>query len=368
MRRLLFLMAPALAGAFSLLPAQDARSYLVSGQNTVNKIYYQTDSDFAKTYAGKMAMDSDPETSWISQLGNGSHWLEIDFGIKRLMSHITVTPGKKDNSRTIRKFSLQFFHQEKWFDFVSVDCEANPNSVYDLNLGGVDASRFRILIPEGGTYKGYAAIAEIEARVGQGKIRYYDARLKKLIYPIKNGFLPEADSGYPNAPRAYRGGRHVGIDIHKYYDDDGTYQPKMVTRSTPILAAGEGTIIRADWDWKTHTPEEWKAQSAYYQKNQHTFDARSFGGRQVWIDHGDGVVTTYNHMSSIDKGITMGAKVKRGQKIGTVGNSGLLGEAEGKDYGIHLHFEIWVDSYYLGYGMDMAEVKNYVRWIFFPTQ
>ena len=112
MRRLLFLMAPALAGAFSLLPAQDARSYLVSGQNTVNKIYYQTDSDFAKTYAGKMAMDSDPETSWVSQQGNGPHWLEIDFGIKRLMSHITVTPGKKDNSRTIRKFSLQFFHQD----------------------------------------------------------------------------------------------------------------------------------------------------------------------------------------------------------------------------------------------------------------
>jgi murein DD-endopeptidase MepM/ murein hydrolase activator NlpD len=28
-----------------------------------------------------------------------------------------------------------------------------------------------------------------------------------------------------------------------------------------------------------------------------------FGGRQVWIDHGGGVVTTYNHLGAITPGI-----------------------------------------------------------------
>jgi murein DD-endopeptidase MepM/ murein hydrolase activator NlpD len=73
-------------------------------------------------------------------------------------------------------------------------------------------------------------------------------------------------------------------------------------------------------------------------------------------------------MSSIDSSIEIGKTVKRGQVIGTVGNSGLLGDAEGKDWGTHLHFEIWVDSYFLGNGMNHEEVVNYVRWIFFPLQ
>ena len=122
--------------------------------------------------------------------------------------------------------------------------------------------------------------------------------------------------------------------------------------------------MRADLDYKPMTPEEWKKQSQYYSSNARTFVKRSFGGIQVWIDHGNGILSTYNHLSRLDSSIKPGARVSRGERIGWIGNSGLYGEAEGKDYGMHLHFEIWIDGHYLGYGMEHEEVKRYLQWMF----
>jgi murein DD-endopeptidase MepM/ murein hydrolase activator NlpD len=323
-----------------------------------------------------MAMDSDDSTSWVSQKGQGAHWIEIHFGIKRLMSRIIVTPGEKDNYATLKKFNVQFFYKKNWFDFAQVDLSKSSDKTHKwekkdgkfiIHLGGVDASNFRIYIPEGATYKGYAAIAEIATYIGSARIQYFDTRLKGLYFPIRNGFLPEKKSSYPNAPRTYRGGKHVGLDIYTYHTDV-SYDPIPVDKKTPVHAADGGVIIRADWDYKPMTVKEWQRRSAYYQKNPRTFVMRSFGGIQIWIDHGNGIITTYNHLSRIDPDIKVGRRVKRGQQIGFVGNSGLLGEAEGKDYGMHLHFEIWVDSQYLGYGMPFEQVKKYITWIFFPLQ
>jgi murein DD-endopeptidase MepM/ murein hydrolase activator NlpD len=56
------------------------------------------------------------------------------------------------------------------------------------------------------------------------------------------------------------------------------------------------------------------------------------GGYQVWISHGGGIYTTYNHMSAITVGI--GQSVGRGQQVGRIGQSG---DATGP----HLHFEVW---------------------------
>lgn len=56
------------------------------------------------------------------------------------------------------------------------------------------------------------------------------------------------------------------------------------------------------------------------------------GGFQVWIAHGSGLYTTYNHMSAITVG--RGQYVDRGQSVGRVGQSG-------NATGPHLHFEVW---------------------------
>lgn len=74
---------------------------------------------------------------------------------------------------------------------------------------------------------------------------------------------------------------------------------------TPIYATGDGTITKA---------------------------SRASGfGKVVYIDHGFGYVTKYGHMSKFNT--RKGRKVKRGDIIGYVGNTGLSS-------GPHLHYEV----------------------------
>ena len=74
----------------------------------------------------------------------------------------------------------------------------------------------------------------------------------------------------------------------------------------PILAADAGTVIAAGWD-----------SSGY--------------GRKVMIDHGNGYITLYAHLSVIQ--VSVGQRVNRGNVVGQMGSTG-------RSTGIHLHFEI----------------------------
>ena len=86
---------------------------------------------------------------------------------------------------------------------------------------------------------------------------------------------------------------HYGLDI-------------AADRGTRVMAAAGGTVIFAGW------------------KN-------NGGGYQVWLAHGSGLYTTYNHMMSVAVG--RGQHVGRGQQVGRVG---MTGNATGP----HLHFEV----------------------------
>ncbi len=83
---------------------------------------------------------------------------------------------------------------------------------------------------------------------------------------------------------------------------------------TPILAAGNGVIRKAAWD------------SGY--------------GRRVEIEHANGYITTYSHMSAFGRGIEDGVRVRQGQIIGYLGTSGL-------STGPHLHYEVIVNDNFL---------------------
>ena len=54
-------------------------------------------------------------------------------------------------------------------------------------------------------------------------------------------------------------------------------------------------------------------------------------GRTIEIDHGHGITTRFAHLSKVL--VEDGQQVERGQKIGTLGNSG-------RSSGPHLHYEI----------------------------
>lgn len=85
-------------------------------------------------------------------------------------------------------------------------------------------------------------------------------------------------------------------------------------RGTPIFAAGNGLVIKAGWT------------SGY--------------GRRVELQHTNGYVTTYNHMSGFGKGIKKGVRVKQGQIVGYLGSTGL-------STGPHLHYEVLVNGRYV---------------------
>ena len=83
---------------------------------------------------------------------------------------------------------------------------------------------------------------------------------------------------------------------------------------TPIFAAGNGTVLTAGW------------HSGY--------------GRRVEIQHANGYVTAYNHMSGFARGVTEGVRVRQGQTIGYLGSSGL-------STGPHLHYEVMVNNHFV---------------------
>ncbi len=183
-----------------------------------------------------------------------------------------------------------------------------------------------------------------------------------LAYPIEGACLPESDLLMPGAPRTYRNGIHEGIDM--YNVDSCT----AISRGTEVLAAKAGTVIRADWDYRELTAET-AAQLAEGIERTGDADAETLDilrGRQVWIDHGAGLVTRYAHLGGIADGIVVGESVEQGQAIAYVGESGTLDSIEAPGSELHLHFEIRVGEGYLGEGLGAADVRQLYRQVFSP--
>ena len=173
-------------------------------------------------------------------------------------------------------------------------------------------------------------------------------RLTGYVIPV-DAPLVLAFRNLPGAPREYRAGTHEGIDI-------------AAPLGAPVRAARAGTIVRVD-----HAYLEWSfAERAFALATAVGAGATPAGildrirGRQVWIDHGDGVVTRYAHLSAVATGLEVGDPVDAGTSIGKVGASGL---PEG---GPHLHFEIRVRESYLGEGLDPEDVRYLVARAFSP--
>ena len=130
-----------------------------------------------------------------------------------------------------------------------------------------------------------------------GMIRNKAAMLACIpaIQPVSNKELKRMASGYGyRTDPIYKTTKfHAGMDF-------------AAAVGTEIYATGDGVIMRADAD-----------ASGY--------------GNHVRINHGYGYMTLYGHMSKIM--VRQGQRVKRGDVIGLVGNTG-------KSVGPHLHYEV----------------------------
>jgi len=163
--------------------------------------------------------------------------------------------------------------------------------------------------------------------------------LSGFIVPIGGIDVPSEEQYLPNSPREYRAGYHEGIDM-------------PAKAGTPVLAAKTGTITRIDSAFVDWTIDE--EQAAFDEVQALGFTPAAtldrIRGRQVWIDHGGGIVTRYAHLSAVAP-LRVGDVVAQGQVIAAVGNSGY---PEG---GHHLHFEIRVGEDFYGDGLPFPELR-----------
>ena len=97
-----------------------------------------------------------------------------------------------------------------------------------------------------------------------------------------------------------------------YNADEKHYALDIVAeKNAPVKAAGDGTIIFAEWTAET--------------------------GHVIIIEHPENMITVYKHNASLNK--TQGELVRAGEVIATVGSTGELST------GPHLHFELWSNGY-----------------------
>ena len=166
-----------------------------------------------------------------------------------------------------------------------------------------------------------------------------------FLIPLPGACVSDFEGHQPNAPRAYRNnGIHEGLDFYT----EASCIP--VDRTTPVLAAKAGVVLRADRAYVDVTPEDWaRFEQAGFAGEQILDELR---GRQVWIDHGQGIVTRYAHLSAIAAPIFEGVNVRVGQVIGFVGESGQRESFATPGSDLHLHFEIRINEGWLGQGLE----------------
>ena len=129
--------------------------------------------------------------------------------------------------------------------------------------------------------------------------RFYDENVLMLastpsIWPVR-GYL-SSTFGYRKDPFTGQRQMHPGLDI-------------STPSGRPVVATGDGIVSYAS--------------------------RRGSYGNVVVIDHKFGLMTRYAHLSGF--GTRAGRRVKRGDVIGYVGNTG-------RSRAPHLHYEVWVNN------------------------
>ncbi|MDR3613968.1 MAG: M23 family metallopeptidase [Candidatus Obscuribacterales bacterium] len=191
--------------------------------------------------------------------------------------------------------------------------------------------------------------------------RQIDSRLTTLTMPIAGMRLPRHPGVYPGARRLYRYGVHAGLD---FFNDPGA--KVKINMGTPAIAAAAGKVIRADTKYKDMTEQQMNKVMRECLTTHHTSEHNEdlLRGCQVWIDHGNGLITRYAHLDKANPDLKVGQLISRGDFIGEIGVSGTGQNLPGRTKYPHLHFEIRLDGHYLGFGLTPQETIGVYEDIF----
>lgn len=168
--------------------------------------------------------------------------------------------------------------------------------------------------------------------------------IRGLRVPVTGAILPLAyPENMPNAERYYRNGKHEGVDF-------------TAGEGTSVYASYWGKIVRLDKNYKELTKSQYEhlIEQATVALITPSNALDHLRGRQIWIDHGNEVITRYCHLSEINPNLVIGQVVNQGDFLGKAGKSGLVWT----NFGPHLHFEIRIDNKFLGQGLDYQTVKE----------
>jgi len=162
------------------------------------------------------------------------------------------------------------------------------------------------------------AYAEQHLQVAQGYVSLSEdvlarvARERELIDAALTNWRDVQVDGVSLAPPV-AGRRSSSFGLRRFFNDEPRSQHKgmdiAAPEGTPVLAPRSGVVT---------------ATGDYY-----------FNGNTVLIDHGQGFVTMYCHLSEI--GVETGKRVAAGEPIGKVG-------ATGRVTGPHLHFGTYLNG------------------------
>ena len=194
--------------------------------------------------------------------------------------------------------------------------EVNLKQLQDARQGKVDEqqtvldTKSQLLAESSRNAKRLLAVANAEeaesnqieaelSRAKHGSGKYHGA----MGWPVPGFYRITSPFGWRMHPVLHVLKLHSGIDIGK--------NPGQAIAGAAVVAAGNGTVISAGY--------------------------RSGYGNTVMIDHGNGVVTLYAHQPSGGIKVSVGQRVRKGQRIGTVGMTGYA-------TGPHLHFEVRING------------------------
>ncbi len=190
------------------------------------------------------------------------------------------------------------------------------------------------------------AIATTPPDIGDRAARTYVRLWGTFALPIEGGDVPDDLELLPGALRDYRGGIHEGVDF-------------PAPTGTPVLAAASGIVARVDesfFDWNREQ-QDIALSEALTLGYTPAATLDRIRGRQVWIDHGKGLVTRYAHLSAVVP-LVVGEKIDAGALIGEVGSSGY------PQGGPHLHFEVRLGDDFYGDGLSGGVLVRAVSRLF----